>query len=75
MLKIILLCAALLLACGCAGASSQQMDWTNLAAEAVPEFEQGKCGAELHWTKVLKQTQSLEIIGSVKVRRKCQQKP
>lgn len=56
---------------GCSGA--QTTDWTSLASEATPTFKQGKCGAELVWTKDLEVYSDVEVEGQLTIRKKCPQ--
>ena len=68
-LKLLILGCCCCCLTGCAGA--QKTDWAALATDAAPEFRVGKCGPELVWIKDIEVYSDVEVVGELKVRRKC----
>ena len=66
-----LVIAGLALVLSACGGAPKSVDWTALASEARPTFEQGKCGAQLKWTRDIEITEDVEIVGELTIRPKC----
>jgi len=61
---------ALVLCQGCSSAE-KKIDWSSLASDAKPEFKQGPCGPELHWTKSIAVYDKVDIEGTLTIRPHC----
>ena len=64
--------AILLLVClvgGCSTAGSA--DWSRLAIDSIPTFQEGKCGQELVWRKQIAIHKEVEIEGILLVKPVC----
>ena len=55
---------------GCAG--GQSLNWAELASEAKPTMTKGPCGTEVRWTREIEATETVEIVGELTIRAKCE---
>lgn len=67
--------ALVLTACADKGASRAPVDWPALAAGAAPEYRVGECGPEVFWKKTVAAYDTVEIEGTLTIRRKCDEVP